>query len=60
MPPRVRISPVSDRSILFRKNGSVEAASSIVLEAEVSGAHERWTATISTVGLTTLTHERVP
>jgi hypothetical protein len=59
MPGRVRISPASDRSILFKKNGSVEAASSIILEADVSGARERWTAKVNTVGLTTLTHERL-
>jgi Tfp pilus assembly protein FimT len=59
MPGRVRISPASDRSILFKKNGSVEVASTIILESEVSGARERWTATVNTVGLTTLTHERV-
>jgi hypothetical protein len=59
MPGRVRIAPASGRSILFKKNGSVEVASSIILEADVSGACERWTATVSTVGLTTLTHERV-
>ena len=59
MPGRVRIAPASDRSIVFRKNGSVEVASTIILEADVSGACERWTATVSTVGLTTLTHERV-
>jgi prepilin-type N-terminal cleavage/methylation domain-containing protein len=60
MPGRVRIAPASDRTIIFKKNGSVEVASSIILEADVSGARERWTATVNSVGLTTLAHERVP
>jgi len=59
MPPRVRISDASDRLIHFKGNGSVDAASAIILEADVSGAHERWTATVNTVGLTTLAHARV-
>ena len=46
-------------SINFKRNGSVDAASSIILESDVSGARERWTANVSTVGLTTLAHERV-
>ncbi len=58
MPGRVRIAAASDRSIDFKRNGSVEAASSIILESDVSGACERWTATVNTVGLTTLAHER--
>ena len=54
----VRIAPASDRLITFKKNGSVEVAASIVIEGDVSGACERWTATVNTVGLTTLSHER--
>lgn len=59
MPGRVRIAPASDRLINFKGNGSVDVASSIVLESDVSGARERWTASVNTVGLTTLAHERV-
>ena len=59
MPQRVRIAPASDRSIVFKENGSVAVASTIILESGVSGALERWTATVSTVGLTKLAHERV-
>jgi prepilin-type N-terminal cleavage/methylation domain-containing protein len=59
MPVRVRISPASDRSIIFKKNGSVEVASSIILEADVSGARERWTASVNSMGVATLAHERV-
>ena len=59
MPGRVRIAPASDRLINFKENGSVEAASSIILELDVSGARERWTASVNTVGLTTLAHARV-
>jgi len=59
MPGRVRIAPASDRLINFKKNGSVEAASSVILESDVSGARERWTVSVNTVGLTTLAHVRV-
>jgi hypothetical protein len=59
MPGRVRISDASDRSIHFKGNGSVELASTIILEADVSGARERWTASVNTVGLTTLARARV-
>ena len=58
-PDRVRISEASDRLIRFKRNGSVDAASSVVLESVVSGARERWTATVNTMGLATLVHERV-
>jgi len=58
-PERVKISDASDRSILFKRNGSVDAASSVILESVISGARERWTATVNTVGLATLVHERV-
>ena len=58
-PDRVTISAASDRSILFKRNGSVDAASSVILESVVSGARERWTATVNTMGLATLVHERV-
>jgi prepilin-type N-terminal cleavage/methylation domain-containing protein len=59
MPERVKITVASDRSILFKRNGSVDAASSVILESVVSGARERWTATVNTMGLATLVHERV-
>ncbi len=59
MPGRVRIAPASDRSIKFKRNGSVDAASMIILESDVSGARERWTASVNSVGLTTLAHARV-
>jgi prepilin-type N-terminal cleavage/methylation domain-containing protein len=59
MPARVRIDPASDRVINFKGNGSVEVASTVILESTVSGARERWTATVNAVGLTTLAHARV-
>jgi len=59
MPARVRIAPASDRLINFKGNGSVDAASTIILESDVSGARERWTASVNSVGLTTLLHARV-
>jgi prepilin-type N-terminal cleavage/methylation domain-containing protein len=59
LPGPVKISGASDRTILFKRNGSVDAASSVILESVVSGARERWTANVNTVGLATLVHERV-
>ncbi len=58
-PGRVRIASASSRSINFKRNGSVDVASSVIVESDVSGARERWTATVSTAGLTKLAHERV-
>jgi len=58
-PGRVRISPASDATILFKQNGSVEVAASVILESDVSGALERWTATVNTMGVASLVHERV-
>jgi len=59
LPGRVRIVAASDRLINFKQNGSVDVASSIILESTVSGARERWTASVNAVGLTTLSHARV-
>lgn len=59
MPGRVRIATGSDGSISFFQNGSVDANSSIVLESNVSDKLERWTATVNTVGLARLAHERI-
>ena len=59
MPDRIRIATASDHSVNFKKNGSVDVACSIIIESDVSGARERWTASVSTMGMTTLVHERV-
>ena len=59
MPTRVKIVTGSDGSISFMQNGSVDFVSSIVLESQVSNYLERWTATVNTVGLTTLAHQRI-
>lgn len=59
MPSRVRIATGSDPLIDFRENGSVAAPSTVIIEADVSGSRERWTATVSTMGRTQLAHERV-
>jgi Tfp pilus assembly protein FimT len=58
-PSRIRIAAESDPIILFKRNGSVELLSSVTLESDVSGARERWTATVNTTGMTSLVHERV-
>ena len=59
MPSRVRIAAGSDTVIDFRENGSVSAPSTVIIESDVSGSCERWTATVSTMGRTQLAHERV-
>jgi len=59
MPTRVRIATGSDGTINFLQNGAVDFVSSVVLESQVSNKLERWTATVNTVGLTTLLHERI-
>jgi prepilin-type N-terminal cleavage/methylation domain-containing protein len=58
-PSRVRIAPASDHTIDFKDNGSVSVPSTVIIESDVSGSCERWTATVSTMGLTKLAHERV-
>ena len=58
-PARVRIAAGSDSVIDFKANGSVAAPSTIIIESDVSGSKERWTATVSTMGRTQLVHERV-
>ena len=59
MPDRVKITTASDGTITFMPNGSVSIASTVVLESQVSGSLERWTANVSTMGMATLVHERV-
>lgn len=58
-PGRVRIATDSVGAISFRENGSVDVAASIILESDISGARERWTASVNTMGSTRLAHERV-
>jgi len=59
MPNRVKIAAGSDNSISFLQNGAVDAVSAVILESQVSDKLERWTATVNTVGLTTLAHVRI-
>jgi prepilin-type N-terminal cleavage/methylation domain-containing protein len=59
LPSRVRIAGGSDPTFEFKANGSVSAPSTVIIEADVSGSRERWTATVSTMGKTQLSHERV-
>jgi len=59
MPNRVKIATGSDGTINFLPNGAVDFSSSIILESQVSNKLERWTATVNTVGLTTLAHVRI-
>jgi hypothetical protein len=59
LPSRIRIASGSDPIILFKRNGSVDVLSTVILESDVSGALERWTATVNTMGFATLVHERV-
>ncbi|HJQ99642.1 MAG TPA: prepilin-type N-terminal cleavage/methylation domain-containing protein [Candidatus Polarisedimenticolaceae bacterium] len=59
MPKRVKIAAGSDGQINFFQNGAVDFSSSIILESQVSDSLERWTATVNTIGLTTLAHQRI-
>jgi len=59
MPTRVKIATGSDGTINFFQNGAVDFSSSVILESQVSDSLERWTATVNTVGLTTLAHQRI-
>jgi len=56
---QVKIAAGSDNSISFLQNGAVDAVSAVILESQVSTSLERWTATVNTVGLTTLAHVRI-
>lgn len=58
-PDGVKIVAAPIPIIRFKQNGSVDVAASIVLESRVSGARERWTASVSEMGMATLVHERV-
>jgi prepilin-type N-terminal cleavage/methylation domain-containing protein len=55
----IRIAPESDATIVFKQNGSIDVTGSVIIESDVSGARERWTAAVSTLGIVTLTHARV-
>lgn len=59
MPGRVKIVTGSRASISFKLDGSVDALSTVILESNVSDKLERWTATVNTLGLTTLAHQRI-
>ena len=59
MPGKVKIATGSAGTITFLQNGAVSATSSVILESQVSSSLERWTATVNTVGLTTLAHVRI-
>ena len=50
MPAGVRIVS-ADSPILFRPDGSVPAAASAVVEAEIRGSIRRWTVSVGLVGL---------
>jgi prepilin-type N-terminal cleavage/methylation domain-containing protein len=59
LPDGVRI--VSSTSpISFRLNGSIPAAATTVMEADLtSGTTERWTVTTSILGVPTISHQRI-
>jgi prepilin-type N-terminal cleavage/methylation domain-containing protein len=59
MPGRVKIKSGSTATITFHSDGSSGASSTVTAESTVSNATERWTLTVSTVGLVSVTHVRI-
>ena len=59
MPGRVKIKTGSTVSITFHSDGSSGASSTLTTESAVSKATERWILSVNTVGMVSVTHERV-
>lgn len=59
MPGRVRIASGSSASIVFHSDGSVGASRTVVVESDVSGATERWTLSVNTIGFLSTTRTRI-
>ena len=59
MPGVVRITTGSTATITFKSDGSVTAAGSVILESDVPNAIERWTLTVSLLGMVNTAHVRV-
>jgi len=59
MPGRVKIKSGSTATITFHSDGSSGASSTVTAESAVSNATERWTLTVSTVGLVSVAHVRI-
>lgn len=59
MPGRVKIKSGSSTSITFHSDGSSGATSTLTTESSVSSATDRWTLTVNTVGLITVSHVRI-
>jgi prepilin-type N-terminal cleavage/methylation domain-containing protein len=59
MPGRVKIKAGSTATITFHSDGSSGASSTVTAESVVSNATERWTLTVSTVGLVSVAHVRI-
>lgn len=59
MPQRVKIKSGSSVSITFHSDGSSGAASTLTTESVGATAIERWTLTVSTVGMVSVSHVRV-
>jgi prepilin-type N-terminal cleavage/methylation domain-containing protein len=60
LPPGVRVVSASpSTTITFQPNGSVTAASTVVIEIVLGRDTERWTVTTSVVGVPTATKTRV-
>jgi len=59
MPARVKIKSGSTATITFRSDGSSLASSTVTAESAVSDKTERWTLTVSTVGLVSVAHVRI-
>jgi prepilin-type N-terminal cleavage/methylation domain-containing protein len=59
MPGRVKIKSGSSASITFHSDGSSGVTSTLTTESAVSSATDRWTLTINTVGMITVSHVRI-
>ena len=59
LPPKVDITTGSTGTITFKSDGSVTAGGSVILESTVPNAIERWTLTVSLMGLVSTAHVRV-
>jgi prepilin-type N-terminal cleavage/methylation domain-containing protein len=59
MPGQVKITSGSSVSITFHSDGSSGATSTVTTESVVSKATERWTLTVSTIGMVSVAHVRI-
>lgn len=59
LPRPVKIKSSSTATITFHSDGSSDASSTVTTESVVSASTERWTLTVNTLGMVSVTHVRV-